>query len=233
MEELDFSIGRKNQFINMLIHDIKSPLNYLKTRIQLIRLNGTTVKNEDFKFFNNIEKDIEAINHLLNDMINWAPKFEKGQMNYLTFNLYELINSNLQIFDSIIEEKQLRINLNISKEQTVESDADIISFIIRNLLSNSVKYTDQGGEIHIYHRKQENSSEIIIEDNGVGMNKDVIRKLDENQRAAKTNKEGSGFGLLFSKEILHKIEGKLCIESQEGVGTTFVLTIKTKPVAVG
>ena len=126
--------------------------------------------------------------------------------------------------------KAIKVSKNILFETTISGDKHMLNAVFRNLISNAFKFTPFGGSIEILSQVDtENNIEISIKDNGIGMSEKIIQNLfslsEKINRKGTDNEESSGLGLLLVKEYLDKHNGKTSVISQEGVGSTFIITL--------
>lgn len=168
---------------------------------------------------------------LLENLLTWA-RSDSGSItvNKEKINVIEFIEKSVQLLTESANQKHIKINMNIEEDIFVNADRNMIETTIRNLISNSIKFTNKGGEILISAREYEKDKiRISVKDNGVGMNKIMQANLFENIKTRTTlgtNKEkGTGFGLLISKDFVERNNGNLSILSEEGAGTEAVVFI--------
>nr|HPI20545.1 HAMP domain-containing sensor histidine kinase [Candidatus Kapabacteria bacterium]HPO63628.1 HAMP domain-containing sensor histidine kinase [Candidatus Kapabacteria bacterium] len=180
---------------------------------------------------------------LLENLLQWS----RIQTNRIEFNpdnsiLFYNIEKCVNIVAPVAQDKDITIYTNISKDIIANYDNYFVDTILRNLLTNAIKFTHKGGTIEVGAKKllsnglnqSENFIEIYIKDNGVGMSKDIMDKLfkiDQNVTMPGTAKEkGTGIGLILSKEFVEKHGGRIWVESEIGMGSIFhfTLPIRTK-----
>ncbi|RLD72743.1 MAG: hybrid sensor histidine kinase/response regulator, partial [Bacteroidetes bacterium] len=149
-------------------------------------------------------------------------------------DLYTHIDNSLELLINTAKEKNISINQNISQNIFLYADKEMLSVIIRNLISNAIKFTHKGGEIKIYTKINRDKPadqfvEITVEDNGKGMNDDSLGKLfqiDQNISSKGTEGEkGTGLGLVLCKEFIEKHEGTIHVESEVEKGSKFIVTL--------
>jgi signal transduction histidine kinase len=126
-------------------------------------------------------------------------------------------------------QKNINIELQINQDINVKADENMLKTIIRNLATNAIKFTPNNGQIKIIANKKDSLAEITVADNGIGISEENIKnlfRLDINlTKAGTSNETGSGLGLLLCKEFIEKNNGKICVESTEGKGSTFTITL--------
>lgn len=143
-------------------------------------------------------------------------------MNHLIYGIQVLLNESITY-------KEIKITTQCDKAFKLIADKNMIETVIRNLLTNAVKYTPKGGKIDIRVTKFDNYYQVSIQDNGIGINpeiKEILFDITENKSTPGTeNESGSGLGLILCKEFVDKHNGEIWVESVEGKGSTFSFTI--------
>ena len=152
-------------------------------------------------------------------------------------HLPEKLHLKILLFETMFDlqgqadKKNIIVLDDISENELIFADKNMLATVLRNLISNAIKFTSNGGSIIISSKKQENSNflEISVEDTGVGIPKNTIDdlfRIDKNTSTRGTEDEtGTGLGLILCKEFVEKHNGKIWIESEEGKGSTFLFTI--------
>ena len=128
----------------------------------------------------------------------------------------------------------ISISQNKPDDIDVYSDKDMLETVLRNLISNAIKFTKPGGSISVLAKKKQSQVEIAISDNGVGMNEETINKLfrieTNNTTIGTENEKGSGLGLILCKELVEKQGGRIWVESELGIGSVFYFTLPYLPL---
>ena len=230
-EKLKEANRTKDKFFSIIAHDLKSPFQGLLGYSQILSDDYSTLSEEEKLFF---IKNIDAISKnaylLLEDLLTWS-RLQTGKMevNLKIFNLVEYINPTISLLSQTALNKEIKLNSFLDNKINVKADQNMLSTIIRNLISNAIKFTNNGGEISISSKPVENFVEINVADNGLGITKDKLDKLftmDSNITTKGTaNEEGTGLGLLLCKEMVEKQGGSIRVESEIGKGSKFIFTI--------
>jgi signal transduction histidine kinase len=150
------------------------------------------------------------------------------KMEVTSFKLNNLVKETINFYGSQAELKNITIEDRIGDDIQIKADKNIVRLVMRNLLSNALKFTDNNGKVIISAIENENKVHIEVKDTGVGMDEDKLKKLftDAHFTTADTNqKEGTGLGLLLCKEFLLKVDGDIWAESQVGIGTSFKVAL--------
>jgi signal transduction histidine kinase len=162
--------------------------------------------------------------------LNWA-KSQTGQINFnpVMLNLKAIIIEIFGLLNPTSEIKNISLNYNQSVQVEVYADENMLRTVLRNLISNSIKFTNTNGKIVIATLHKQNFIEISVSDDGVGMNeefRDKLFKIDKNVTTSGTaNEQGSGLGLILCKEFVDKHGGRIWIETEAGKGSTFKFSL--------
>jgi len=223
----------KDKFFSIIAHDLKSPFNSIMGFSELL---VEQVKNKDYngieKFAGIILNSSQRAVDLLMNLMEWS-RSQTGRMEFIPeyFELVDFMGEILFMFDDIAGQKSIIIKKNLPSKIPVFADKAMINTVIRNLVSNAIKFTKTGGEIIITATEKQNEILVSVKDNGVGIPHSAVDKLfriDENYTTSGTNNEqGTGLGLILCKEFIEKHGGKIWVESEEGKGSMFSFIIPT------
>lgn len=227
----------KDKFFSILAHDLRSPVSNLMQFSKLLEENfeelSVTEIKDYLRFISNLSGNTY---NLLENLLTWS-RIQLNKMSFdpVEFNLKGVVESVLQIFREAISSKNLTINLEVNNTLKPYANEKSIEVVIRNLISNAVKFTSTGGEIDIAAKvtdkemKNANLIEFSVTDSGVGISEKHLKDLfsiDSVYSTEGTEKEkGTGLGLILCKEFVEKNGGTLSVESQAGKGSTFSFTI--------
>ena len=230
-KELSELNATKDKFFSIIAHDLKNPFNAL--------LGFSSLLLDDFNGFSDEEKldlirtmDTASKNayKLLQNLLEWS-RSQTGSIQWEpnAVSLHEVVDTSINLLGDAATAKEVSINAIVNPNTRVWADGNMALTVIRNLISNALKYTPKGGEIKIYTKKADKEIEITIEDNGVGISEEDKLKLfriDINHSTSGTNNEqGTGLGLILCKEFVEKNAGKIWVESIEGKGSKFKFTL--------
>lgn len=221
----------KDRFLSILAHDLRSPFNTILGFTRLLLKNSRKYdidKIESFAY--QINQSSQKTFNLLEDLLLWANS-QSGKIGYepQILNLKIICDEIFEILKLNIEEKNITINNFLEASTNVKADKNMLKTILRNIISNAIKFTKNGGEIAI--SAQQNQTEIIISisDNGIGMTQDTMSKLFDITKPFSTagteNESGTGFGLFLCKEFVEKHDGKIGVESEIDKGSRFYFTL--------
>ncbi len=220
---------QQNRFFANISHEFRTPLTLILGPVKQIILKTKEEKTRDeLKVVNkNANKLLRLVNQLLD-----LSKLESGNMKLQTKpqNIIPLLKALLQSFCSYAERKKITLEFNFSEDEIIAYiDKDKIEKIITNVFSNALKFTPEGGCVNVKVCKNGNTVEISISDNGVGIPKEQLNKIFDRfyQADNRLSKEyeGTGIGLALTKELMELHKGKILVESEEGKGTTFTISI--------
>lgn len=231
-DELTKLNAEKDKFFSIIAHDLRSPFNGLLgiTDLLVNEMNSFTEK-ELKETALTLNKSANNLYRLLNNLLEWSKvQREITEFNPVQININELITETVNLFGEMATQKGITIETDLGKEAETRADKFMIDTIVRNLVSNAVKFTNRGGRITIKTRKEVDKVKICVKDTGIGMPEEIINnmfKIDKNISRHGTNEEaGTGLGLLLCKEFVEKHGGKLTVTSEEGKGSEFCFEIR-------
>ena len=234
--ELQQLNAQKDKFFSIIAHDLKSPFN------SIIGFSGILLEKVNEKDIDGLREYAEIITHssqkamnLLMNLMVWSHS-QTGRMNFNPeyFDLKSLLWEVLEIYKDNAAQKSIHINQEISIQSPVYGDKGMLSTILRNLLSNALKFTPDGGNIQIIVHVSSTEVSVSIKDSGIGMKPALIEKLfriDSSYTQPDTKGErGTGLGLVICKEFVDKHKGRINIESEPGEGSVFQIILPNKPM---
>jgi signal transduction histidine kinase len=223
----------KDRFISILGHDLKSPFTNL---IGLSELLTEDIKKLDIGEIETLAKQINKTAHntynLLEDILKWAGA-QQGKIPFKPqiLNLRNICNDIFETLRPNADTKNITVNYSAPDVINVFADSDMLKTIIRNLVSNAIKFTNNGGHISITAEKNSENVIISISDNGIGITQDNLKKLFDISEVLTTKgtagESGTGLGLLLCKEFVGKHNGKIWVESEIGKGSDFKFSLPT------
>jgi PAS domain S-box-containing protein len=227
--------AEKDKFFSILAHDLKGPLSAFLGATQILAEEIQNMTQEEIKEITISMKESAAnIYGLLENLLEWS-RLKRGMMDFSpeTFNVKQKISACTEVLSESARNKGIKINYSLPEDLTIYADSHMFETVVRNLVSNAIKFTPKSGEISISATATpDNAFEIKICDTGIGMSNELISKLFLlNERTNRKGTEGepsSGLGLLLCKEFIEKHGGIIQVKSEEGKGSTFSFTIPEK-----
>lgn len=217
----------KDRLFSMIAHDIKNPLSAFKSIASTLEENYKSMEEDQVEMFiSQLDSSSNKLLDLLQNLLEWSIT-QTGALRYHPekISLNEVVSDAIDLFQGVIDGKKLEVNNNIPNQSNVEADYKMVFSVVRNLISNAVKFTPKGGSISISSSKSGGLMEIEVSDTGNGMTSDQVNQLFE--KNSPTSKDGTGLGLILCKEFVEKNGGTIKVESEKGVGTKFKFTLKS------
>ncbi|WPR76313.1 ATP-binding protein [Algoriphagus sp. NG3] len=213
----------RDKLFSIISHDLRTPFSSLNTSLDLWH-SGDLSQNEMDYILSNITSDAHAASSLLSNLLTWArTQMGSDEVNKTDVSLTNLISENQSLFAKQLEQKNLHMENKIHNGFAITTDKDRLNFIIRNILSNCIKFTPPGGKISIEADTCE-AKAILIRDNGIGMNPAQVSSLF-NKKQSSTNgtngEQGTGIGLMLCKDFADSIGATITVSSEEGKSTSF------------
>ena len=233
--ELRESNKTKDKFFSIIAHDLRSPFNSMLGFSELLDNEFDKFDPKQRKhFIGIIHQGLQNTFKLLENLLLWS-RSQSGVIDFKPekINLYLISTETCKLLNQFAENKSIKLINKISENIHIKADKDMLSTIIRNLVSNAIKFTHKEGEISIETEIKQQFIEITVKDNGIGISKEIQSKLfdiGENTSIQGTeNETGTGLGLILCKEFVEKNGGKIWIESEEGKGSKFIFSMPCCP----
>jgi signal transduction histidine kinase len=228
---LDEVIANNAKFLSILAHDLRNPFNSIIGVLEILGDNSNDFNKAELE--NLIRMASSSANNtlkLLEDLLAWSISQNKEQtINPVKIDLHEIVTGEFESFGIAAAQKHITLEHSIAPEFYLTADLHMVKLIVRNLISNAIKFSNTGGVIFISATLKKQFVEIAFRDNGIGMSQNAIEKLfkaDEFNSTAGTNNElGTGLGLLFCKEFIEIHGGKIWVASEPGKGSVFRFTL--------
>jgi len=221
----------KDKLFSIIAHDLRSPFNGILGFSELLIKNTKDFEvAESEKYLGIINSSAKNTLILLDNLLHWA-KTQTGQISYKPekINIVSIIKQVLEISTSIAKIKNITLNYIQSDVIEVYADVNMLKIVLRNLISNAIKFTNPNGKIEVFAIQNQNDIEITVSDNGVGMSEETLKKLFKIEPTIITTgtaaEKGSGLGLILCKEFVEKQRGEIWAESEIGKGSDFKFTL--------
>ncbi|KAA2217141.1 tetratricopeptide repeat protein [Maribacter flavus] len=228
--ELHLTNQTKDKLFSIVGHDLRGPIISLKGLLD-VSLNEENGESQFRRFGPKLQKDLEHIHFTLDNLLNWGQTQMKGSSmvprNLLARNEVEDIS---KIFNENLKNKRIKLINSIPDNLCAKMDLNHFEIVFRNLISNAIKFSHEGGKILIDGEISKDKVLIKVKDNGVGISEDDIKKIwdyKEHLSTFGTNDEkGTGLGLMLCKEMVEKNNGDIWVESVINKGTTFKVSLR-------
>jgi PAS domain S-box-containing protein len=230
--QLQRSNAEKDKFFSIIAHDLRSPFNSFLGFTQIISDELSTLSQTEIQnMADNMRKSAKNLYTLLENLLEWS-KMQRGQMDFnpVSFILLQRVTSCVELIAGQATAKEINLSFDIPETWEIVADRHMFDTVIRNLVSNAIKFTPRGGRIIVGAKQAGNDMiEIRIADSGIGMNPELLSNLFRlEQQTGRKGTEGessTGLGLLLCKEFIEKHNGKIWVESIEGHGSTFYVSL--------
>jgi PAS domain S-box-containing protein len=221
----------KDKFFSIIAHDLKTPFTSI---IGFSEHLVEQIKEKDYDKIDEFAKIILQSSHramdLLMNIMDWAQS-QSGRLEFNSecFDMVSLANEVILLLSDIAQQKSIIITSILPPSIQINADKEMISAVLRNLISNAIKFTQANGKITISAKTKQNEITVSVSDNGVGISNERIEKLFNISESYSTrgtqNEKGTGLGLILCEEFIKKHKGEIWVESLEGIGTTFYFSL--------
>jgi len=229
--------AEKDKFFSIIAHDLRNPLSSFLglTQIMAEQLSSFT-KEQAQEIAESMRNSASNLYRLLENLLQWS-QIQRGaiQFNPVVIKLLPVVNESISMISESANAKHVEIINKVQEGLTVFADNNILQTVIRNLVSNAVKFTPKGGEVRLTAKtNDDNNIEISVQDSGIGMSQtqlDNLFRIDVQTNRKGTEEEpGTGLGLVLCKEFIEKHDGRIWVESDEGKGSTFSFTLPSSRI---
>ncbi|MDZ7777060.1 MAG: PAS domain-containing sensor histidine kinase [Bacteroidales bacterium] len=226
--------AQKDKFFSIIGHDLKSPFNSILGFSGLLEEQIGEKNYDDVdKYAKTIRRSSQRAMDLLENLLEWS-RAQTGKIEFSpeSFKIINLTDNTFNQLKDAADQKSITLRNDLPTNLPVFADKNMVSTVMRNLISNAIKFTREGGEIKISAEKSAKEIFVSVSDNGIGIAPGRIEKLfriDENDSTPGTNNEkGTGLGLILCKEFVEKHDGRIWVESVENKGSVFTFTLPRK-----
>jgi PAS domain S-box-containing protein len=224
----------KDKFFSIISHDLKNPFSIMLGYSQLLEDNFKQYTPEKvFRLIQKLHGSAERLYVLLENLLTWA-RIQQGGIECVpdTLDIHKVIEENRDLLLSIALQKQIDLQNNVPARTHVFADYNMISTIVRNLLSNALKFTPEGGHVNVSCQQQDDCITIAVSDTGLGIKPEALPKLFridvQYTNIGTAGEKGSGLGLNLCKDLVEANNGTIAVESTPGQGTTFTVSLPQK-----
>ncbi|MCC9166272.1 tetratricopeptide repeat-containing sensor histidine kinase [Pontibacter harenae] len=218
----------KDKLFSIISHDLRTPFSSVKSILQLVH-NRKLSETDLMRYLDLVNKEMDVMMDMLNNLLVWSKAQLKGSsVDLKPLNLHQLTAETVKFAARQAEQKSISLVNTVPENALAYADKERVNFVLRNLLLNAIKFTYENGEVKISLEEAGENISIAVTDNGKGMSKENVAKLFTKQRftSVGTAKEkGTGLGLMLSKDLINSMQGAITVESEEGKGSTFYVTL--------
>lgn len=232
--ELLATLNNRDKMYSVIAHDLRSPMASIRMVLNLVVQSASpdTVGPELYALLDQANRESEEVHDLLDNLLKWT-KSQTGRLNVVLqdLDLNDIIPGVVEIFDVIAQTKNIKLDLQGSDDKlVVVADNDMLKTVVRNFMSNAIKFSPEGSSIEIIMQKEGDFAKVSVRDHGVGIAADRLGTIFHKGETTygTGGEEGSGLGLQLCQDFACKNGGDCTVESVEGQGSTFSVLIPLK-----
>lgn len=235
-EELSETVQRlrqanqsKDKLFSIIAHDLRGPIGAISMSLELY-LKDDFDAGFETNMLSELEKSAKSTYNLLENLLFWA-RSQRKELNVTPreLSLEDIIEDNLDLLNSSAKHKNINLQNNLKRDYRIKADYNLIITVVRNLISNAIKFTPENGTICINAEPKNDFVVVSVSDTGIGIDKSTLEKIfnpDTRYTTLGTNHEkGTGLGLMLCKEFVEKNGGEIWVESKKEEGTTFYFSV--------
>ncbi|MCX7833545.1 MAG: hybrid sensor histidine kinase/response regulator [Ignavibacteria bacterium] len=232
--QLEKLIEDKDKFISVISHDLRGPFTGFLGLTKFLSENIDSFTQEEIvEISKELHNSLLRQYQLLENLLEWSKiQIGKVKVKKEKIDVSEIVKNKIELFQTAAKSKNIELITKIPQNTYAFADPIMIGSVIHNLISNAIKYTNEGGNVTIDILYKENYLEITVSDSGIGISDENIKKLFHPEYSFSTPgtkmEKGTGLGLVIAKEMIELNDGKITVESKENVGTTFHLFLPVK-----
>jgi len=226
-EQLEKLLAEKDKFFSIIAHDLRGPFTGFLGFTDILKSDINSMSKEALQeTANQMFSSASSLLRMLTNLLEWSMS-QRDLTNFKPekISLKEITNESLQIFYDVAKNKGIALRETIEEDVFVLADKAMLNTVIRNLISNAVKFTNNGGVILVTVKISADKAVVYVADNGIGMDEELVSNLfridKKTGRMGTGNEPSTGLGLLLCKEFVEKHEGKISVLSEENKGSVF------------
>ena len=232
---LEDANASKDKFFSIIAHDLRNPFNSLLGLSELLLQHFDDYERAQIKkYLQDMQTSAKTVYALVENLLTWS-RLQRGIMDFQPhyLNLQDVIDQNLELLRPLAAQKQITLTNPLPAKAIVYADADMVEAVLRNLLSNALKFTKPGGLVEVSTLQRAQHVEVAVVDTGVGIAAPYLSQLfdlhAQYRRRGTANEQGTGLGLILCQEFIAQHGGKIWAESEIDQGTTFRFTLPRQP----
>ncbi|MDO9554876.1 tetratricopeptide repeat protein [Rhodonellum sp.] len=235
--ELQDANTTKNSLFSILGHDLRAPVAQLKGVLDLI--HQKELSKEEFESISNtLKRDVDALFVNLDNLLNWSrTQLDGFRVNMAELEVSEVILPCLNLFEYQASTKNVSFKILIQQNALIMADKDLLQVVLRNFISNALKFSKKGGVIAVFTEETALNTILKIQDYGIGMTKEQVEAITGVDILMKSSmgteqERGTGLGLILCKKIIPMMDGAMEIQSEKGKGTLITLTLRKSTITL-
>lgn len=227
----------KDKLFSIIAHDLRSPLNTLSNFVNLlVDFEDAFSPEETKELASQIRDSLQNVNDLLNNLLYWSRnQMQTTHLDIREVDILDAIERAIRVTSHTAQQKYIKLKIDKVEQESVWADKNMVDVILRNLISNAIKFTHKNGLVYVSGSLEESFYRIDVVDTGVGMNEESLQKLFDIDQHITTygtsNEKGTGIGLKLCYEFAEKQGGKISAKSQVGQGSTFSVWLPIEKTA--
>ena len=226
-KELEIQLKSKNKFFSIIAHDLRSPVGTIMNFLNLLNNENDLGKEERQHYLRELEKLSQSTFHLLQNLLDWSKSDNLTNVEGEIIELNKIIGENVALFQRLAQFKSIDVEIESGASTHIRGDSKMIEVVLRNLVSNALKFTPEGGKITIKTSNSLDKVQLLVRDTGMGMAPDKLKTIynfEGCRSTPGTNGEiGSGFGMIVCRDFVRKNNGSMFITSEINVGTEVIV----------
>ena len=230
-EELRATLSNRDKMYSVIAHDLRSPMASIRMVLNLVVASASpeTVGAELYTLLDQANRESEEVHDLLDNLLKWT-KSQTGRLTVVKqeLDLSDIIPGVVEIFETIAQTKRIKLDYQpTGGALKVEADNDMMKTVVRNFLSNAIKFSPEDSTIEIIMAQEGDFAKVSVRDHGVGIAADRLESIFHKGETTygTGGEEGSGLGLQLCQDFARKNGGDCTVESVEGEGSTFSVLI--------
>jgi PAS domain S-box-containing protein len=231
LEELN---ATKDKLFSVIGHDLQGPLSNIIGFSELIEKGYDNYTDEEIRQYNKIIYEMsQSVSGLLENLLTWA-RTQRNQIKVVpqVLSVHFIIEKCVGILTHSLLHKQIQFNNNVPPHTAIYADEEMITIVIRNLISNAIKFTNKGGTITVFEKTDAGEVVIGIKDSGIGIPEEKVAHLfqtsNKQPNTGTDGETGTGLGLIICKDFIAKNGGEIWVESTPGNGSVFYISLPEK-----
>lgn len=221
----------KDKFFSIISHDLRGPLNSLIGFSELLLNHTDALSKEEIRMLSlDVDKSLKNLSNLLENLLQWSLS-QTGHLDFQpeAFDICRILNENETLLKDLAQTKKIRLVNENDSIIMVYANYNSINTVVRNLISNAIKFTPEGGVVTLSVTKADHHVTVAIHDTGLGISEKIIQKLfrieSKHSSVGTADEKGTGLGLIICKDFVEKNGGTIGVESVEKKGSTFYFTL--------